>query len=178
MRQGSSEKPRTARFDSLTRPCHPLRSRAPFLMRLTVRLTRRFLADRPGQPPGGAVCRRCAACSPSDVQLDRAEHPFVPLDRHPQGGQEPLGRVEIHHDPLIGFDVLAAGCERLRIQAEVENHFLRGGRDPAEVRVGRKGRRIVDDNLGLLLGLGVLRGWTPLGASLPSFSLISGSEVS
>ena len=98
------------------------------------------------------------------------------LNGHAQGRQEPLGRVEIHHDPLIGFDVLTTGGKRLRIQAEVENDFLGGGRDPAEIRVGRQGRGIVDDDLGLLLRLGILRGWTPFG-SLPSFSLISGSEV-
>ena len=96
------------------------------------------------------------------------------LNGHAQGGQEPLGRVEIHHDPLIGFDVLTTGRKRLRIQAEVENDFLGGGGDPAEIRVRRQGRGIVDDDLGLLLRLGILGG---SGALLCSLSLISGSEV-
>ena len=97
------------------------------------------------------------------------------LNGHAQGRQQPLGSVEVHDDPLIGFDVLATGGERLRIQAEIENNFLGRGCDPAEIGVGRQGRGIVDDDLGLLLGLRILRGWTPFGASLPSFSLISGS---
>ncbi len=207
MRQGSSKN--LGRPDSirLTRPCHPLRSRAPLLISgqrrarpgtnllpirsqrsacprgdpapAGVRLSYSTIPCGPTRPAAGAaVRRRRTARPPSHVELDRAEHPFVPLNGHPQRGQEPLGRVEVHHDPLIGFDVLAAGCKRLRIQAEVEDDFLGRGRDPAEIRIGRQRRGIVDDDLGLLLGLWILCGWAPSGTSLPSFSLISGSGVS
>ena len=77
-----------------------------------------------------------------------AEGPFMALDGHAQGRQEPLGRVEVHDDPLIGFDVLAACCEGLRIEAEVEDDFLGGCRDAAEIGIGRKRAGIVDDDFG------------------------------
>ena len=70
------------------------------------------------------------------------------LDGHAQGRQEPLGRVEVHHDPLVRLDVLAAGRERLRIEAEVEDDLLGSRRDPAEIGVRRQGAGIVDDDLG------------------------------
>ena len=47
-------------------------------------------------------------CAAADVEFDRAEGPFVPLDGHAQRGQEPLGRVEVHHDSLVRLHVLAA----------------------------------------------------------------------
>ena len=96
----------------------------------------------------------------------------MPLDRHAQGRQEPLGRVEVHHDPLIRLDVLAAGGERLRIQAEVEDDFLGSRRDSAEIGVRRQRPRIVDDDL----GCAGLRSSARAGRLGPSFSLISFSQ--
>src|SRR5262249_10833520 len=49
----------------------------------------------------------------------------------------------------------AAAGEGLGIEAEVEDDFFGGGRDPAEIGVGRERRGIVDDHLGDL-GLRVL----------------------
>ena len=106
--------------------------------------------------PGPVYGCGAEAGAPPDVQLDGAKGSFMPLNRHSQGRQEPLGRVEIHHDPLIGLDVLPAGGEWLRIQAEVEDDLFRSRRDPAEIGVRGKRRGIVDDHFGLLLRLGGL----------------------
>src|SRR6478752_7681362 len=51
-------------------------------------------ADRAPRPRMELLLRRPGAAA--DVELDRAEGPFVALDRHAQGGQQPLGRVEVH----------------------------------------------------------------------------------
>ena len=72
------------------------------------------------------------------------------LDRHAQGRQEPLGGVEVHHEPLVGLHVLAAGGERLGVQAEVEDDLFGGGGDAAEVRVRGQRAGVVDEDFGLL----------------------------
>ncbi len=63
------------------------------------------------------------------------------LNGHAQGRQEPLRRVKVHDDPLIGLDLLAAGRERLRVEAEVEDDLLGRRRDATEIGVRREGRR-------------------------------------
>jgi len=112
---------------------------------------------------------RSASGSAADVQFDRAESSLMPLDGHTQRCEQTLGRVEVHHDPLVRLDVLAAGRERLGIQAEVEDHLLGSRRYPAEVGVRRQSARIVNDDLGCR-GLGCEAGVLSV-----SFSLISGS---
>ena len=123
--------------------------------------------------PLAGCCENCCWAVPARRRTSSsidAEGLLVPLDRHAQGRQEPLGRVEVHHDPLVRLDVLPAGRERLGIEAEVEDHFFGSGRDPAEVRVGRQRPRVVDDDLGLLLlGLGLVS--PPRVLSLMSFSV-------
>ena len=108
--------------------------------------------------PGCRVLGLALVGAAADVELDRAEGSLVPLDRHAQGRQQALGRVEVHDDPLVGLHVLAAGGERLGIQAEVEDDLLGSRGHSAEVGVRRKGARIVDDDLGRLL----LRGLEPV----------------
>jgi hypothetical protein len=63
---------------------------------------------------------------------------------------------------LVHLHILSSRSNRLRIQAKVEEHFLRRGGHSAEVGVCRQGRRVVYDNLTRLLGLGILFGSSAL----------------
>ena len=114
------------------------------------------LNDALGADAAGLRVEGWGARGPAaDVELDRAEGSLVPLDRHAQRGQEPLGGVEVHHDSLVGLHVLTTGGERLGIEAEVEDDLLGRRGDPAEIGVRRKRRGIVNDDLGRLLLLGI-----------------------
>ena len=71
------------------------------------------------------------------IGFQHTERLFVPLDRHVQRLQHPLGREVVDDDPLLHIDRFGRHAERLRIQAEVENEFFRRAGDAAEVCVQR-----------------------------------------
>src|SRR5438034_10982415 len=75
-------------------------------------------------------------CPAGDVQFDGTVGGLVTLDGLPQGDPEPLGGVEIDDETLRNLDVLAAGHERVGVQREVDDDFLRRRRYPREVCVG------------------------------------------
>src|SRR5579875_3843691 len=47
---------------------------------------------------GLGIRLRLAGRATTDVQFDGAEGPLMALNRHAQGGQQPLGRIEVHDD--------------------------------------------------------------------------------
>ena len=75
-----------------------------------------------------------------DVDFQHAEGRFVTLDRHVQGGQQPLGGVVVQDDPFGNLDRLAGQRLRLGIQTEVDDQFLRRAGDAAEIRIEPRGR--------------------------------------
>src|SRR4051812_23755553 len=49
---------------------------------------------------GGAAHELLGLGAAADVEFDLAEGGLVPLQRHGQGTAQPLGRVEVHDEPL------------------------------------------------------------------------------
>ena len=87
------------------------------------------------------------------VGLQHAERLLVPLNRQLQGVQHPLGREEIRDDPLGDGDRLRGNAKGLRIETKIDDQLLRRARNAAEIGVKRQRLRIVNFDLGTLLGL-------------------------
>ena len=77
------------------------------------------------------------------VGLQHAERLLVPLDRHVQGLQHPLGREVVGDDPLLHFDRLGRHAEGLGVEAEVEDQLLGRAGDAAEIGVQAHGVLVV-----------------------------------
>ena len=84
-----------------------------------------------------------------DVGFQNAEGRFVTLDRHLQGVQHPLGRVEVGDQTLRDRDRLRGHAKRLRVQAEIDNQLLGRAGYAAEIGVARRCVRIIDVHLDL-----------------------------
>ena len=85
----------------------------------------------------------------------------MPLDRHVQGLQHPLGREVVGDDPLLHFDRLGRHAERLGVEAEVEDQFFGRAGDAAEIGVQAHGVLVVHFHALCTLQL-FLVGWLAL----------------
>lgn len=84
------------------------------------------------------------------VRFQHAEGGFVPLDAHGQRVQHPFGHVEVGDDPLGHRNRFGRYAERLRVEAEVDNHLFRHAGHTAEVRIrGEHLRVVAPDSRGL-----------------------------
>lgn len=80
------------------------------------------------------------------------------LDRQVQSVQHSLGGVVVGHDSLRDRHRMHRHAKWLRIQPEVDNHFLGRSRDATKVRIRRDGVRIFNFNPLLLLLFGAWGG--------------------
>ena len=102
--------------------------------------TGRFIDRKIAAPITPAGGRPVADDALLHVGFEDAEGLLVPLDRHVQRLQHPLGGEVVGDDPLLDFDRLGRHAERLGVEAEVEDQLFGRAGDAAEVRVQARQR--------------------------------------
>ena len=113
------------------------------------------------------------------VRFQDAEGLFVPLYRHVERLEHPLGRKVVSDNPLLDFDRLGWHAERLGVESEIENQLLRRSGDAAEIGVQADGVLVVYfDPLAplLLLGGGLAGGLGVVGWRLGGLIFLFGHD--
>ena len=72
------------------------------------------------RPVASSLAELASAC-----RSPRLQRCPVSLDGHRQGMQHPFGRIKVGDNPLVDWDRFCRYTERLRVRAEVDDHFLR-----------------------------------------------------